>query len=398
MRRGASLVIALIALVATAASSVAQPGGGSVVVDRVRVEAYTQTAPVIGRLVSRQSAVIAARVAGPVADILVEIGDHVMTGDRLVQLDQQQLGAELELAEAEMQEVVARAQAATAQQAIAQQDVQRLEQLRGGAAFSQARYEDANQELVRVSALAMEARARLRRAEIAVELARLNYENAAIRAPFPGVVTDRAVGLGEYVSLGEAVVTLVNDTDIEIEVSVGAERAAALSPGLAVSVMLGDTADGDQTQYSAEVRTVVPVEDPMTRTRRVRLVPDLSGAPGQVAVGQSVTIMVPAGPPRDIVTVDKDAVLIGIDGASVFVVVDGTAQPRSVELGVALDNRYEVLSGLEPGDLAVVRGNERLRPGQTVEILDAPAADAAEQPDAPEDGDAAIAPGEGADS
>jgi len=50
----------------------------------------------------------------------------------------------------------------------------------------------------------------------------------------------------------------------------------------------------------------------------------------------------------------------------VFVNEDGKAVPRTVEIGAALNNSFEVLSGLQEGDAVVVRGNERLRPGQEI--------------------------------
>ena len=62
----------------------------------------------------------------------------------------------------------------------------------------------------------------------------------------------------------------------------------------------------------------------------------------------------------------------------VFVNADGTAQPRPVDIGAAMAGGFEVLSGLTPGDQVVVRGNERLRPGQSIMSTNAPppAADA----------------------
>ncbi len=71
---------------------------------------------------------------------------------------------------------------------------------------------------------------------------------------------------------------------------------------------------------------------------------------------------------REIVSVHKDAVTRAQGRASVFVVVDGVAHPRVVELGDAVGTRFEVLYGLAPGELVVVRGNERLMPGQAVTL------------------------------
>jgi len=75
---------------------------------------------------------------------------------------------------------------------------------------------------------------------------------------------------------------------------------------------------------------------------------------------------VPVSAPRDVLSVPKDALVQGRGGWTVFVAADGKAQPRNVQIGVALGNRYEVTQGLSEGDLVVVRGNERLRPGQDI--------------------------------
>ena len=86
-----------------------------------------------------------------------------------------------------------------------------------------------------------------------------------------------------------------------------------------------------------------------------------------LAVGNSVTLNVPVSAPRDIVTVPKDALVQGRGGGwMVFVVADDTAQPRPVTLGQTAGRRMEVVEGLSPGEVVVVRGNERLRPGQAV--------------------------------
>jgi multidrug efflux pump subunit AcrA (membrane-fusion protein) len=93
--------------------------------------------------------------------------------------------------------------------------------------------------------------------------------------------------------------------------------------------------------------------------------PDLTTM-GGAAVGQSLNVMIPVGAARDVLSVPKDALVQARGGWTVFVAADDMAQPRTVTLGVPLGDRYEVIEGLGPGDLVVVRGNERLRPGQAI--------------------------------
>ena len=115
----------------------------------------------------------------------------------------------------------------------------------------------------------------------------------------------------------------------------------------------------------------------------LRSLPDFSrdrdlpaiGSPGNLAIAQSVTLDLPVGASRDVTTVSKDGVIQRPTGAMVFLVRDKAAQPQPVRLGAAVDSRFEVLDGLSEGDLVVVRGNERLRPGQAVTYPGAPAAE-----------------------
>jgi hypothetical protein len=117
----------------------------------------------------------------------------------------------------------------------------------------------------------------------------------------------------------------------------------------------------------AVVRAVIPAENSLTRTRPVRLVPDFGGnQQAGLAADQSVTVLLPIGEARQVVSVHKDAVISRGGKSIVFAIVGDKAELRPVVLGEALGGRFEVLDGLVPGDIVVVRGNERLKPGATV--------------------------------
>ena len=156
---------------------------------------------------------------------------------------------------------------------------------------------------------------------------------------------------------------MIADESLEIEVDVPFQRLAGLEPGSSVGVVLDDG-----TTHSARVRAIVPEENPLTRTRAVRFVPDMGPTDNPLAAGQSVTVYVPAGAPREVVTVHKDAVIKRGPSSLVYVVKDDTAEMRNIVLGEPTGSRYEVLDGLKPGDRVVVRGNERLSPGDKVTI------------------------------
>ena len=332
-------------------------------VDTVIVETMSQTQGVVGRFVARRSSIVAARVDGPIEDVPVDVGDRVSAGDVLAELDSDRLESALALAEAELAERLAGVTAAEATQALYRQDVDRLTALRGSAAFSQARFDDSVAELNRSVGELSQARAAESRAEVSRDLAALELSYARIVAPFPGVISERHVDIGEFVRTGDPILTLVNDGDLEVDVAVPSDIVGGLVPGTAVTVIL----DRGETM-TAVVRAQVPVEDVMTRTRLVRLTPEVDGVTGTLAAGQSLVVRVPSGESRDVVSVHKDAVISSPSGRRVFVITDGVAQPRMIEIGDAIGNRFEVLSGLEPGDVVVVRGNEGLSPGMPVQM------------------------------
>ena len=368
----------------------AQNDATLVQVDAVKREPLNQTFMVIGRLVARQRGDVAARVAGPVAEMRVQVGDRVSRGDVIAVVDRKRPAWRRDVAAAEVHESKASLANAEARHAMAQAGVardearlalarqafERLDLLRASVAFSQARLDDLEQETIAAMSEVDFARAAVQEAlslidqNLArVERSRANLANAiddlddtAVRAPFDGVVTLRHTEVGAYLDVGATVITLVNDRDVEIEADVPYDRLGALSAGSEVSFRF------DAGPWSrASVRAIGVVENPRTRTRSVRFMPDLDGVADNLADGQSVSLSLPVGPPRDIVTVHKDAITRGVNGAAVFVVNGDAAERRLVSLGEAIGNRFEVLGGLEPGELVVVRGNERLKPGQTIQ-------------------------------
>ncbi len=357
-------------MVATAA--VAQERPTAVRVDAVRIEPLSQTVPIIGRLVAIQQGEVSARVAGAVQSLDIEVGDRVAEGDILALIDEDRLVARAELASARVQGAEAQVAAEEGQLALARQERARLERLRTSAAFNPAALADKDREIQIL--LARIARAEAQHSESLADLALAGQDlrDARVTAPFPGVVSRKYVNVGGYVQMGEPVLALIDDASLEIEADVPSAQARALAPGSAVPAFL----DGGET-LEARLRAVVPDENPLTRTLALRFSIDGAAVDRLLASGETVTVAIPIGAVRDVVTVSKDAILRRGPGDMVFVAEDGAARVRAVRIGDAVDDRFVVEDGLVPGELVVVRGNERLRPDQPIAFeAPAPVADA----------------------
>ncbi len=332
-------------------------------VDSVIREPLSQTVPVIGRLVAQQAGMVSAIINGPVEAFFVEVGDRVEQGQVVAVLHANSHRARRDLAAGELAEARAMLETKKAELALSAQELKRLERLKKSAAFSQARYDDARQNVVIAKAEVTRAEAAILSAKADLEAKEIDLDNTNIRAPYDGVVTHRLTEAGSYLQVGAAVLQLVAADRLEIEADVPYQRLSGISVGAGV-----DFALDDGSRHRAQVRAVLPQENPLTRTRVVRLVPKFGRHDKPLASGQSVTIELPIGRPREVVTVHKDAVIKRGPTSVVFVVVDGAAQSRTVQLGEAIGSRFEVISGLAEGDSVVIRGNERLRPGDKVRV------------------------------
>lgn len=358
-----SVLAAVLALASAVGAGPAMAQSAAVVgVDEVRREAVSQTFPVIGRLVARRAGVVAAQVAGPVAEMRVDVGDRIEAGAVIATLVRDRLRADREQRAADVSEQQARLRGADAEVRLKKQELERLVRLKEGksAAFRQALYDDTQLELDMLSGEMAEAEARLKRSQAQLQRAEIDLRDADIRAPFPGVVSLKHTEVGAFVNVGAAIVTIINDGELEIEADVPADRIRALIAGTTVGVRF------DGRNQRAIVRAVIPEENPLTRTRAVRLTPGFDTEDGTFAANQSVVLDIPISQPRDVVSVHKDAVLNRQGNNMVYVVDDGTAQVRPIRIGDAVGERFIVEEGLTPGEQVVVRGNERLFPGQPV--------------------------------
>lgn len=353
--------VAALGLLPALGSAPAHAQGRPAMVETADVQRQTtsDTISVFGQVVSGRESAVAARVAGVAESVPPRVGAQVVAGEVLARLDTELLAIQIGQAEANVGIAEAGVGVAEARVDRAERALRRDETLRESANISQARLEDSMSDFDEAVALRGEAQARLRAAQVALSEAQYAIDNAVIRAPFDAVVLEVNTEVGQFISVGSQVATLLDIGAMEVEANVPARFIGALQADVPVAA---NTDVGGALEL--QLRAILPTEFAATRTRPVRfevMAPDMA-----VAVGQTVTLNIPVSAPREVVSVPKDALVQGNNGWMVFVNAEGKAQPRPVDIGAALAGGFEVLSGLAPGEEVVVRGNERLRPGQDI--------------------------------
>jgi len=307
--------------------------------------ALAPTRWVPGSVISRDDARVASAAAGRVVEV-VEVGTRLKAGERLAKLD----GAALRL---RLDEARAQAGRARAQRELAASQLGRLERLAPGNAVAQTQLDEARAQrrMAEEDLASAEARAR----SIEHDLAETD-----IRAPFDGVVSERYAQRGEYLQVGAAVAHLVDTGRLEARVLAPLALASLLQAGQEVEVR-----QAGQSR-PLRVRTVVPVGDERSRQFELRV----ALPPGFALVGAAIDVAIPEDGGATTLTVPRDALVLRDARTYVMrVTAENTAEPVDVAAGAARDARVEVRGELHAGDRVVVRGAERLSPGQAVNVV-----------------------------
>jgi RND family efflux transporter MFP subunit len=336
------LSLVLGCLIACAANAADGPPPVPVVVTTARSESFGASLSATGTVVSRNDARISGEVGGTLAWI-AEPGVAVKRGDTIARLDPERLALALRDNEAALKRLEAQLQLLNTQRV-------RLQTL--GNVVSQSNLDEA---------LSRERMAEqdVEQARVARDRARLDRDRATVRAPFDGIVAERLQQAGEFVAGGSPLLRLVNDRELEV--------VARAPLGTADTVVAGSDAnliDGNR-RLSGKVRAVIPVGDERSRMVELRI----ALADRAWRVGTPVRVEIAPRNLRDVVTVPRDAVILR-QGASYVMRVkpDNTAERVAVNLGPGRENHVQIDGSLRAGDRVIIRGAERLEPGQTVKV------------------------------
>ena len=366
----------------------------------------------VGTVMPLRMATIGSAVDGRVVEYPLDEGDRVERGQMLAQLLTETIQLELAAAEAELElrrqalaelengtrpdeieQAQARMTAAQARWQYAEARRKRAENLfRQGQAMS----EEERDEMIALAVeaeqayLDMKAAYQLavegpRKEQIAQARAQVAFQQATVDrlkdmltkhtviSRFAGYVTAEHTEVGQWVKQGDPVADVAALDEVEVVAQVVEQYVPHIRAGMTVSVEIPAI---PQQMFSGVVTAIVPQADVQARTFpvKIRVKNQLVEDEPVVKSGMYARVMLPTGAKQVATLVSKDALVLGGPQPVIFVVdaapdaKQGKVRPVPVQLGVAEGNMIQVRGGLEPGQLVVVQGNERLRPGQDVQI------------------------------
>jgi len=343
MKRLAQLLLVLVALIPlTAAAQQAPPA--PVLVDEARADIFSAAQWVSGTVISRHDSRIAAETDGRITWI-AEVGERIVEGEPFAVIDDTDLRLELKDRQAQLESL-------RAQKRFQESNLERLNRLAANNNAAVNQLDEARSQLeVTVQAI--------QRANVTIAQTERRIEQTRVVAPFPGMVVERLVQVGEFVNRGVPVARLVDTENREIRAQAPLTVSAFLREGLEVTVQ------HQGRQSLSPVTRVIPVGDDRSRMFEVRVA---SHDPAWV-IGSPVRIALPNSDPREMVAIPRDAlVLRGSEMFVLRVLDDNTVEKISVNTGIGLGDMVEVIGNVYGGDRVVTRGAERLQPGQAVVV------------------------------
>ena len=351
-----------------------------------------------GSLTGDEQTDVSPSIAGKVVSVAVEMGSFVRRGQTIVRLDDvdsklhvQQAQAQVDQAKAATRQAEEKVgirpgqsfdlnklpEVANARVALdlAEKNLRRSEKLIESGDISRSVYDQQKAQrdqlkeqfesalsLARQNyAAVMTARANVANAESQLDLARRSLSYANVYSPIDGYISDRSADLGEYVSTTTKVATVVKINPLRVRIDIPEQAIPAVSVGQSVSVT---TSAWPDRNFSGRIARISPNVTPTSRTLTVEA--EIENGSGVLKPGQFATVRILQSRAAPATLVPARAVRTESGVSRVFVIKDGHAQERLVQLGQTEGDLVEVKSGVAANENVATSNIEQLSDGMAV--------------------------------
>jgi multidrug efflux pump subunit AcrA (membrane-fusion protein) len=370
-----------------------EPAAGSdapppvtITADRAIEQPIARFISVSGTLTAEELAEVAAEIAGRIVATPIERGTVVRAGSPLVRIAAEEAEAQEREAGANAAQIQARlgqpddegfdvervpeVAAARATSELARTEFDRARALHERQLISQAEFdqrraqaENAQRQYESARNAAEQQRQALTAAGARLALARKALADTVVRAPFDGVVAERLVSVGDYVTRGTKVATVMRVHPLRVQLTVPAQHIASIDVGRAVTLVVD--AYPDRT-FTGSVRFISPGVSADSRALLVEAaVPNETGV---LKPGLFVTARIEQPSSTPAILVPSDAVRTVAGTSRVFAMVGDHVEERIVTIGQAVGPLVEVTSGVKAGDMIAVSNLPQLADGTRVAV------------------------------
>ena len=317
----------------------AQAAGGftvNVVAFKAQEQDLSQKISLVGSLEANEAVEIKSEIDGTIDAISFNEGENVKKGDLLFQIDQRKLQAEYDQALANLN--------------LAQTTSDRYEALVKSQAVSQQEYD--------------QAAAALQSNKATLELVKERLNDATIIAPFDGVMGQRFVSEGQFISKGVLLSSLISQNPMKAEFRVPERYLSEVAIGQKIDLRVAAYADED---FSGDVYFIDPEIDEITRTALMKAY--VPNPQGKLRRGMFANLELIVKIKPNALVIPETSLIVYGDNFSVYTVKqDNTVELKSIKVGMRLKGIVEVTEGLAKDEIVVTEGYQKLGPGSAVNV------------------------------
>ena len=331
-------------------------------IEKVKVVKVSEKTNAIGRLVALDPIIVSSKINQEILKVHFKIGDDVKKNDLLFTLASKdiirnikQINAELKLEEKTLNLL-------KEQLSLRDSKAKNAKNLKERKIITQDNLDNVNISLLQNKQQIAQREYNIIKLKISLDENKENLTFAKILSPVDGNIITIQGQTGALISKGKILASILANGLNEIETDLRSELASKIIIGSEVNII------NDKTNYKGKVRGIVNSENIRTGTRKVRITLNESLPKSLSASGTRFSLEISIGKSLPRLLIPKDALISRGNKQIVYCFEKGLAKQKLVKIGISVGNKIEILGGLEEGQLVVVKGNENLRPNQSIKI------------------------------
>ncbi|MBN1639287.1 MAG: efflux RND transporter periplasmic adaptor subunit [Ignavibacteriales bacterium] len=331
----------------------------------VQPESLIQYLKLTGTITAGKDQILYSKMYERIEKLYVKAGDRVSTNQTIARQYNASLSQGVEVAKANLNN-------AETQYELAKQNFQRMERLFEQRAISTQQFDQAS--------------AQFKAAGTGLEVARAqyhqsleNYQNSIIKSPFSGVVAAVFIEQNQTVSTGQKIAQIIDPSTMKSKIKVASRDISLIKIGKEVEVSIPSIPN---KKYNGNIKTIDQAVDPVSKTLEIEVV--ITDADDNIKSGMYAEYMIPINSVERAKVVPETALLsqteVQINRETgtqetlkryfLFVVENGKAKMKEVQVGLISNNRVEITEGLNFNDKVIVVGNNIVQDNQKVNIID----------------------------
>ena len=332
-------------------------------VKKVKIFNIAEKTNTIGRSVAINPTIISSKINQEILKIHFKIGDNVKKNDLLFTLNSKDIVRDIKQISAELKYEEQTLNFLDKQSTLRKSKLSNAKNLRKKNIITQDNLDNVNITLLQNQQQIAKAKYNIKRLKILLEKNKEDLSLSKIKSPVNGNIISIDAKIGAMTTRGQVLASIVGNGSNEIETDLRSDLASIVKIGSNVEIIHNNSI------FSGKVRGIVNLENIRTGTRKLRISLDEILPKNLNTLGTRFSLYISVGESIPRLLIPKDALIPMGSKKIVYVFDNGLAKQKTIEVGISVGNKIEILNGLVEGELVVIKGNENLRPNEEIKII-----------------------------